>query len=366
MFTGTNGILWQDSQTNGGLMLDATGKEGFAALHNDNVVGAVAAAANAAGIESAVGNAATTIAAAIHSNAVSLTISNLVVSNQVSFTNFPTNFPDAAAIGLLGTIASNTGRTNTFDTNLEASAAAIASNTAAPLAYTNLGIGAYSTNPSDVVGYASNTLAGPVNQSMLSYAQSASTAAADANVGGSPGNLLTITFELPGVGTYTIDCNPMDNPDVADFASWFHNVMEWLVGVGFVGMVLRDGSQATRTALLTPQGQFPKLMVLGNSVGWPLAAVYIVAIIAAIAAVPFAIVTWFSVGATGQMWWQEIAVNPFSGEGVGRAVGLSLWLAGQFLPMSYIVSSVLYYIAFRFTLNGIVTVAATIVRALMA
>jgi hypothetical protein len=107
-------------------------------------------------------------------------------------------------------------------------------------------------------------------------------------------------------------------------------------------------------------------MVLGNSVGWPLAAVYIVAIIAAIAAVPFAIVTWFSVGATGQMWWQEIAVNPFSGEGVGRAVGLSLWLAGQFLPMSYIVSSVLYYIAFRFTLNGIVTVAATIVRALMA
>ena len=366
MFTGTNGILWQDSQTNGGLMLDETGKEGFAALHNDNVVGNAAAAANAAGIETAVGNAATTIAGAIRSNSVTVTISNLVVSNQVSFTNFPTNFPDAAAIGLLGTIATNTARTNAFDTNLEASAAAIASNTAAPLAYTNLGIGAYSTNPSDIVGYASNTLAGPINQSMLGYAQSASTAADAVNVGGSPGNLLTISFDLPGIGTYTIDCNPMDNADVADFASWFRGVMEWLVGVGFIGMVLRDGTQATRTTLLTPQGQFPKLTVLGNSIGWPLAAVYIVAIVAAMAAVPFAIVTWFSVGSTGQMWWQQIAVNPFSGQGVGRAVGLSLWLADQFLPMSYIVSSALYYIAFRFTLNGVVTVAATIVRALMA
>jgi hypothetical protein len=347
-------------------MLDETGKEGFAALHNDNVVGNAAAAANAAGIETAVGNAATTIAGAIRSNSVTVTISNLVVSNQVSFTNFPTNFPDAAAIGLLGTIATNTARTNAFDTNLEASAAAIASNTAAPLAYTNLGIGAYSTNPSDIVGYASNTLAGPINQSMLGYAQSASTAADAVNVGGSPGNLLTISFDLPGIGTYTIDCNPMDNADVADFASWFRGVMEWLVGVGFIGMVLRDGTQATRTTLLTPQGQFPKLTVLGNSIGWPLAAVYIVAIVAAMAAVPFAIVTWFSVGSTGQMWWQQIAVNPFSGQGVGRAVGLSLWLADQFLPMSYIVSSALYYIAFRFTLNGVVTVAATIVRALMA
>jgi hypothetical protein len=101
MFTGTNGILWQDSQTNGGLMLDATGKEGFAALHNDNVVGNAAAVANALGIESAVGNAATTIAGAIRSNSASGSISNLTVSNQVSTTNFPTNFPDAAAIGLL-------------------------------------------------------------------------------------------------------------------------------------------------------------------------------------------------------------------------------------------------------------------------
>jgi hypothetical protein len=366
MFAGTNGILWQSQQTNGGLMLDATGKEGFAALHNDNVIGGVAAAANAAGIESAIAGAATGIEGSIHSNSVSVTISNLVVTNQVSLTNFPTNFPDSAAIGLLGQIATNSARTNGFDTNLEASASAIASNTAAPLAYTNLGIGAYSTNPSDIVSYASNVLAGPVNESMLSYGQTASTAAANVSVGGSPGSLLTISFDLPGVGSYTIDCNPMDNADVADFASWFRNVMEWLVGLGFVGMVLRDGAEATRAALLTPPGQFPKLTVLGNSIGWPLAAVYIVAIVAAIAAVPFAVVTWFSVGSTGQMWWQEIAVNPFSGAGVGRAVSLSLWLADQFLPMSYIVSSVLYYIAFRLTLNGVVTVAATIVRALMA
>jgi hypothetical protein len=365
MWEGTNGIIWQTPWTNG-LMLDSTGREGFAAIHNDNIIGEVAAAANAAGIESAIGNAATGIEGAIHSNSVSVTISNLVVSNQVSFTNFPSNFPDAAAISLLTTIATNTARTNAFDTNLEASASATASNTAAPLAYTNLGVGAYSTNPADIVGYASNVLAGPVNESMLSYGQTASTAAANVSVGGSPGSLLTISFELPGIGTYTIDCNPMDNSDVADFASWFRNVTEWLVGLGFIGMVLKDGTNATRTALLTPQGQFPKLTVLGNSIGWPLAAVYVVAIVAAIAAVPFAVVTWFSAGSTGQMWWQEIAVNPFSGAGVGRAVGLSLWLADQFLPMSYIVSSALYYIAFRFTLNGVVTVAATVVRALVA
>jgi hypothetical protein len=365
MWAGTNGIVWQTPPTNG-LMLDSTGREGFAALHNDNILSQVSAAQNAATIQTAIANAATGIEGSIHSNSVSVAISNLVVSNQVSLTNFPTNFPDLAAIGLLTTIATNTARTNAFDTNLEASAFAIASNTAAPLAYTNLGVGAYSTNPSDIVSYASNVLASPVNESMLSYGQTASSAAANVSVGGSPGSLLTVSFDLPGIGSYTIDCNPMDNADIADFASWFRNVMEWLVGLGFVGMVLRDGTEATRTAILTPQGQFPKLTVLGNSIGWPLAAVYIVAIVAAIAAVPFAVVTWFSVGSTGAMWWQEIAVNPFSGAGVGRAVGLSLWLADQFLPMSYIVSSALYYIAFRFTLNGVVTVAATIVRALMA
>jgi hypothetical protein len=366
MFAGTNGIIWQAQQTNGGLMLDATGKEGFSALHNDNILSEVAANQNAAGIQTAIANAATGIEGSIHSNSVSVTISNLVVSNQVSLTNFPTNFPDSGAISLLGAIATNTARTNSVDTNLEASASAIASNTAAPLAYTNLGITAYSTNPSDTVSYASNVLAGPVNGSMLGYAGTVSTAAANVSIGGSPGSLLTISFDLPGVGSYTIDCNPMDNADVADFASWFRNLTEWLVGIGFIGLVLKDGTNATRTALLTPQGQFPKLTVLGNSIGWPLAAVYVVAIVAAIAAVPFAVVTWFSVGNTGAMWWQQIAVNPFSGAGVGRAVGLSLWLADQFLPMSYIVSSTLYYIAFRFTLNGVVTVAATIVRALMA
>jgi hypothetical protein len=177
-------------------------------------------------------------------------------------------FPDAAAIGLLGTIATNTARTNAFDTNLEASTSAIASNTAAPLAYTNMGIGAYSTNPADIVGYASNTLAGPVNESLQGYAQSAATA----TVGGSPGELLTINFDVPGIGSYTIDCNPMDNSDVADLASWFRGAMEWVIGLGFLGMVLRDGANATRTALLTPRGQFPKLTILGNSIGRPLAA----------------------------------------------------------------------------------------------
>jgi hypothetical protein len=177
---------------------------------------------------------------------------------------------------------------------------------------------------------------------------------------------LTVSFDLPGFGSYTIDCNPMDNADVADFASWFRNLVEWLVGLGFVGMVLRDGTEATRGAIQTPQGKFPNLIVLGNSIGWPLAAVYIVAIVAAIAAVPFTMVTWFSAGSPGHMWWQQIAVNPFSWQGVGRAVGLSSWLADQFLPMSYIVSSALYYIAFRFALNGVVMVAAAIVRALMS
>jgi hypothetical protein len=281
--------------------------------------------------------------------------------------NWPTNYPDATALGLLGTIATNTARgSNGFDTNLEASASLIASNTAAPLAYTNLGLDTYPTNPANVVAYASNTLAGPISGSLQTYAQSASSAAEAVTVGGSPGSLLTISFDLPVVGTYTIDCNPMDNPNVADLAGWFRGLMEWVIGLGFVGLVLRDGMEATRGVFMSPQGQFPKLEVLGNSVGWSLAAVYIVALIAALVAVPFAVVTWLSVGATGQMWWQQVAVNPFSGNGVGAAVSLSLWLADQFLPMSYIVSSALYYISFRFALGGIVTVAATIVRALMA
>jgi hypothetical protein len=373
---GTNGIIWPAGPTNGqnGLMLDITGRTGFAALNQDLVGVGTIMANGIYGMEQQ--NAQNTVALeqAIHSNAANVVISNLVVSNlfgsnglgNVSVTNFPTNFPDAAAITLLAQIGTNTARTNGFDTNLEGSASAIVSNTAAPMAYTNLGLPSYSTNPSDIVTYASNTLAGPINESLQGYAQSASTAAQAVSVGGSPGDLLTISFDLPVVGSYVIDCNPMDNPHVADFASWFRGLMEWVVGLGFVGVVLRDGMKATQNVFLAPQGQFPKLMVLGNSVGWPLAAVYIVALIAAMVAVPFAVVTWFSVGSTGQMWWQQVAINPFSGSGVGESVSLSLWLADQFLPMSYIVSSVLYYVSFRFTLGGIVTVAATIVRALMA
>ena len=105
---------------------------------------------------------------AIRSNQVNLTISNLVVSNlfgsnglgNVGITNFPTNYPDAAAIGLLSQIATNTARTNGFDTNLDSLAAQIASNTAAPPAYTNLCLPAYSTNPSDVVAYGSTGCGG--------------------------------------------------------------------------------------------------------------------------------------------------------------------------------------------------------------
>ena len=374
--SGTNGIIWPTGPSNGpdGLMMDLTGRTGFAALNQDLVGLGTIFANGIYGMEQQNTLDTLGIEQAIRSNAPNVVISNLVISNlfgsnglgSVGVTNFPTNYPDAAAIGLLGAIATNTARTNGFDTNLEASAAAIASNTAAPLAYTNLGLTAYSTNPSDVVAYASNTLAGPISGSLQGLAQSASSAAEAVTVGGSPGSLLTISFNFPVIGSYTIDCNPMDNADVADFASWFRGVMEWVIGLGFIGMVLREGMKATQSVFLSPQGQFPKLTILGNSIGWPLAAVYIVALIAAMVAVPFAVVTWFSVGATGQMWWQEVAVNPFSGDGVGRAVSLSLWLADQFLPMSYIVSSALYYISFRFTLGGIVTVAATIVRALMA
>jgi hypothetical protein len=372
--SGTNGIIWPAGTSNGGLMLDITGRTGFAALNNDlDAIGAEIAngitSMNNQNLLDTIGLEQT-----IRSNAANVVISNLVISNlfgsnglgNVGVTNFPTNFPDAAAIALLAQIATNTARTNGFDTNLDALAAQIASNTAAPLAYTNLGLPSYSTNPSEIVAYASNTLAGPINESLQGFAQSASTAAQAVTVGGSPGDLLTISFDLPVVGSYTIDCNPMHNTNVADFASWFRSLMEWVIGLGFVGMVLRDGMKATQSVFLAPQGQFPKLMVLGNSVGWPLAAVYIVALIAAMVAVPFAVVTWFSVGSTGQMWWQQVAVNPFSGSGVGQSVSLSLWLADQFLPMSYIVSSVLYYVSFRFALGGIVTVAATIVRALMA
>jgi hypothetical protein len=355
-------------------MLDITGRTGFAAVNQDLVGLGNIVEQSIYGLELLNYSNTLALEQAIHSNAANLVISNLVISNlfgsnglgNIGVTNFPTNYPDAAAIAWLGVIASNTARTNGFDTNLDASASAIASNTAAPLAYTNLDIGAYSTNPASVVAYASNTLAGPINGSLQGYAQSASTAAEAVTIGGSPGSLLTISFDLPVVGTYTIDCNPMDNANVADFASWFRGVMEWVIGLGFIGMVLKDGMKATQSVFISPQGQFPKLTILGNSIGWPLAAVYIVALIAALVAVPFAVVTWFSVGATGQMWWQEVAVNPFSGSGVGQSVSLSLWLSDQFLPMGYIVSSVLYYISFRFALSGIVTVAATIVRALMA
>jgi hypothetical protein len=153
MDSGTNGIIWANN-TNGGLMLNITGQTGFAALHNDLAAMNAAQAMEANGIGQTILNAQNAIVNAIRTNSASVILSNVVFSNQFTVTNWPTNYPDAAAIGWLSVIATNTGRTNGIDTNLDGLAAQIASNTAAPLAFTNLGLPSYSTNPSDTVTYA--------------------------------------------------------------------------------------------------------------------------------------------------------------------------------------------------------------------
>jgi hypothetical protein len=94
-----------------GLMLDITGRTGFAALNQD-LVGIGTIIANGITVDGTTKPAQNTIGLeqAIRSNAANVVISNLVISNlfgsngmgNVGVTNFPTNFPDAAAIGLLG------------------------------------------------------------------------------------------------------------------------------------------------------------------------------------------------------------------------------------------------------------------------
>ena len=274
---------------------------------------------------------------------------------------------------LLAAITNGLDVTNlTSPTNQIPYLAAISNNTAQPNLYTNIGFGGFDTNIQDIEASASNAVGG-VAPGLDELAGPLTTMAASLDGGhpGGNGSIFSLSMAVPdpahagGTVTYTLDANPMDYPAVADIAHFMRKAVIWMVFVGVLFKVLSDLVATVQAMMGVTQGQVPRVEVLGNTVGWVLAGVYVVALAGAIIGVPFVALTWLSTGFGSQMF-AGVVVNPFASIGYQSPFTASLWLADQFVPLFFIVEALLYYGAFRLLMVKVLTVCAVIVRWFLA
>lgn len=250
--------------------------------------------------------------------------------------------------------------------------AAISNNTAQPNRYTNINFGsAFPTNAADIGNLGSNQV-GDVAASIQSLGDTlkAQADSINGNGPGGDGSIFTVHAQAPspsgGTVTYTFDMNPMDYPAVVDLAAFTRKLMTWMVGIGVLLKMIGDVSAAVGQMMSTAQGQVPRVTVLGNTVGWAVAAIYLVGIVAVLVGVPLFIATYLTSNGFGPTLWSQIQTNPFSSSGYGASMVGALWLADKFVPLYFVVATALYYAAFRFSLVRIIAIVAAVVRAFMA
>lgn len=256
------------------------------------------------------------------------------------------------------------------DSNL-AYLAAISNNTAQPNRYTNGGFGSiFPTNSADIGNLGSNQV-GDVASSLQSLGDTLKSQAdsINGNGPGGDGSIYTVEAQVPGPSgglvTYTFDMNPMDYPAVVDLAAFTRKLMTWIVGIGVLLKMVGDVTAAVGQMMSTAQGQVPRVTVLGNTVGWAVAGVYLIAIVAVLVGVPLFIVTYLTSSGFGPTLWSQIQTNPFSSSGFGASMVGALWLADKFVPLYFVVATALYYTAFRLYLIRLIAIVAAVVRAFM-
>jgi len=301
------------------------------------------------------------------STALIVTNMGQLISNNLAQNGYLQDFSNGLG-QLTAEVATNAQAANSNIAYL----AAISNNTAQPNRYTNVDFGSvFPTNAADIGSLASNQVAG-IGASLQSLGDTLNSTADSINGSGPGGSgaIYTVQAKVPGPAggmvAYSFDMNPMDYPDIVDLAAFVRKVMTWVVGIGFLLKIIGDISAAVGQMMSTAQGQVPRITVLGNTVGWVAAGVYLIGIVAVLIGVPLLVVTYLTSSGFGPSVWSQIQTNPFSSSGYGAAMIGALWLADKFVPLYFVVATTLYYAAFRFYLVRLITIVAAVVRAFMA
>ena len=262
-------------------------------------------------------------------------------------------------------IVSNTGA-------MAGQAVVVSNFAAASLAATNDATGGMSRVWSDGANVVSmtNHLAGFAASQFANLNLQGSYAQAGANtLGTGPIAEMDASFWTLNLGmgdkTYSFDLNPMDNAGIASVAKVSRTCEQWIACVVFILLVMKLFEKYSEGLAGTTQLQANRMSVLGNSVGQLSGAVYLPLMVALAGAIPlfFGVVVTSGVGAT---WFGACVVIPFRSDGLVAAVLQGYWLADQFLPINFLICSVLWYVFIRLTAAPIWTMSMLVLKSLLS
>jgi hypothetical protein len=265
----------------------------------------------------------------------------------------------------LGLIVTNTG-------NLAGQMGVVSNFAEASLAATNDAVGGLSRVWSDGVNVAglTNHLAGFAASEFANLNEQGSLAQAGANdVGTGPIASLDGSFWnmncVVGDKTYSFDFNPMDNSGIAEIAGVSRTCEQWIACVVFILLVMKLFEKYSAGLAGTTQLQANRMSVLGNSVGQLSGAVYLPLMVALAGAIPLFIGVVVTSG-VGSTWFGACGVIPFRPDGLTAALQQAYWLADQFLPINFLICSVLWYVFIRLTAGPIWAMSMLVLKSLIS
>jgi hypothetical protein len=243
---------------------------------------------------------------------------------------------------------------------------------AASLAATNDAVGGMSRVWSDGANVASmtNHLAGFAASQFANLNMQGSLAQAGANdLGTGPIGSLDGSFWnmncVVGDKTYSFDFNPMDNSGIAEIAGVSRTCEQWIACVVFILLVMKLFEKYSAGLAGTTQLQANRMSVLGNSVGQLSGAVYLPLMVALAGAIPLFIGVVVTSG-VGSTWFGACGVIPFRPDGLTAALQQAYWLADQFLPINFLICSVLWYVFIRLTAGPIWAMSMLVLKSLIS
>ena len=242
----------------------------------------------------------------------------------------------------------------------------------ASLAATNDAVGGMSRVWSDGANVASmtNHVAGFAASEFANLTQQGSLAQAGANnVGTGPIGAMDSSFWnlncVMGDKTYSFDLNPMDNAGISSLAGVSRTCEQWVACVVFILLVMKLFEKYSAGLAGTTQLQANRMSVLGNSVGQLSGAVYLPLMVALAGAIPLFIGVVVTSG-VGSAWFGACGVIPFRPDGLTGELQQAYWLADQFLPINFLICSVLWYVFIRLTAGPIWAISMLVLKSLVS
>ena len=170
---------------------------------------------------------------------------------------------------------------------------------------------------------------------------------------------------VTGDKTYLFYLGPMDNAGIASLAGVSRTCEQWIACVVFILLVMKLFEKYSAGLAGTTQLQANRMSVLGNSVGQLSGAVYLPLMVALAGAIPLFIGVVVTSG-VGSTWFGACGVIPFRPDGLTAALQQAYWLADQFLPINFLICSVLWVVFIRLTAGPIWAMSMLVLKSLIS